>query len=520
MDFGKHLFIGIVLSCGLALCTGCAPANQPVAKQSKKLVAKSTKQTTQPKPVAPTKKAALPPKVVPQQPTEEQPTNEFAQRKNALTPQELAVPAPAVPEITDRGVPREYPLPQLDDGKIAAAGIRKLTGKHLILYTDVPEKVEDIKNLPTIFDAAVVEWGKYFSIDQAKLANWKMVGCVMVSKERFQGAGLYGSDVPDFPNGYQTGAQFWLFDQPSDYYRRHLLLHEGTHAFMSHHLGGAGPPWYSEGMAELLGTHLWDGQRLVLGYNPPDKTQVPYWGRVKIVRDEFAANRGMTLSGILTYDAQAHLKNEAYGWCWAATTFLNAHPQTTAPFQDLRKKTADSTYNFTRMFFKELHANWPQIVEDWQLYVINLEYGYDVARAATVRKPAQPLTEPTTVTVVADRAWQSTGILVEAGQTYELTATGRYTLAREPKPWVCEPNGITLEYHQHQPLGILLAAVSDPKHNDTMVTPLSQPDVIGSAGRIKPLKSGTLYLCLNDSPAKLADNEGSATVVVRSAPDR
>ena len=503
MDSGLRIDIGLMLAGFLVVCGGCGPANQPVAKQPKKTVAKQTTRPAQP-------------------PQQQKKTSPPAVSKFTPPPPRNDQPAPPRPagslaDLVQRGEAQQNTLPQFDDGKIAVAGIRKLIGKHLILYTDVPETVADVKTLPALFDAAVVEWGKYFEVDAAKLADWKLVGCVMQTKERFQGAGLYTNDLPDFPNGFQKGSQFWLYDQPSDYYRRHLLLHEGTHAFMSHWLGGAGPPWYSEGMAELLGTHQWDGQRLVLGYNPPDKAQVPYWGRVKIVRDEFAANRGMTLFDIFRYDARAHLKNEAYGWCWAAAAFLNAHPKTSALFQDLRNNTSDRSIEFSRKLHETLKVDWPQIAEDWQLYVIHLDYGYDVARAATVRKPAMPLTGPTTVTVAADHAWQSTGLQVETGQTYELTAAGRYTLAREPKPWICEPNGITLEYHQRLPLGILLAAVSDPQAGDSSITPLASPEVIGLAGKVTPKKSGTLYLCLNDSPTKLADNGGQATVVIQSA---
>jgi hypothetical protein len=504
MFFNKQIGIGATLAGFLLVCFGCSPAKPPAAKQPKKLAANQSAQ-----PATPTKPSQK--KI----PTPSQ-TSKFTPPPPRDDKPAPPRPAGSLADLVQRGAAQENALPQFDDGKIAVAGIRKLAGQHLTLYTDVPETVEDLKTLPALFDAAVIEWGKYFEVDQAKLADWKMVGCIMQSKERFQGAGLYTNDLPDFPNGYQKGSQFWLFDQPSDYYRRHLLLHEGTHAFMNHHLGGAGPPWYSEGMAELLGTHLWDGRTLALGFNPPDKTQVPYWGRVKIVRDEFAENRGMTLPDIFRYDAQAHLKNEAYGWCWAAAAFLNAHPKTSAHFQQLRSKSSDRSVEFSKAFYKELQADWPEIAEDWQLYVIHLDYGYDIARAATVRKPAQTLTGPATVTVAADHLWQSTGIQLEAGKTYELTASGRFTLARDSKPWISEPNGITIEYHQRLPLGVLLAAVSDQKTSDTGISPLASPDVIGSAGKFTPKMSGTLYLCLNDSPAKLADNEGSATVVIKS----
>lgn len=489
--------------------SGCGPMPKPaVKKQPKKIVAAAPPVTVK----QPVKKPAAPLSPPTKQPIPPAPR---------ITPpgDEPVKPRPAgsLADLVARGEAAEFALPEFDDGKIAAAGIRKLTGKHLILYTDLPETVADVQLLPQVFDAAVPLWAKYFDVDPAKLADWQVAAYVMESKARFEGAGLYTLDLPEFPNGFQKGSQFWLFDQPSDYYRRHLLLHEGTHAFMNRWLGGAGPPWYMEGIAELLGTHQWDGKQLTLGYNPPDKTLVPYWGRVKIVRDEWAAHRGMTLPDIFRYDNQAHLKNEAYGWCWAATAFLNDHPNTRDVFQELRHDTKDRSIDFSKRFSERLKPDWPNIAEDWQLYVINLDYGYDISRAAIVRLPAQPLAAGgATIKVAADRYWQSTAVQLEAGQTYELTATGRYSLAREPKPWWSEPGGITLEYHQGKPLGILLAAVNDPSLSDNGITPLANPAVIGLKSKITPMKTGTLYLCLNDSPAKLADNQGSATVVIKS----
>jgi len=142
--------------------------------------------------------------------------------------------------VTEAG---EFDLPALDEGKIRAAGIRKLTGKAIALYTDLPAAAE-IDELPQVFDAAVSAWCHYFGVDAAKVAGWRVVGCVMQDMARFEGAGLCPASVPEFPHGYSRGSQLWLYDQPSGYYRRHLVLHEGTHCFMQRWLGGAGPPWY------------------------------------------------------------------------------------------------------------------------------------------------------------------------------------------------------------------------------------------------------------------------------------
>ena len=316
--------------------------------------------------------------------------------------------------------------------------------------------------LPRVFDAAVPLWCEYFGVDPAKVAEWKIVGCVMKDKERFLGAGLFRENLPPFPHGYSAGSQLWLYDQPSDYYRRHLLLHEGTHAFMSRWLGGCGPPWYMEGMAELLGTHRWEGGKLTLAHLPRTKDEVPYWGRVKIVKDEFAASRGMPLIGIMKYDSQAHLRTEPYGWCWAAANFLDQHPQTQAAFRELKSHTKDRTIDFSKTFYERLKERVARNRRGLAALRRDCDYGYDVARAATVRKPAVDLPAGgATVTIAADRGWQSSGFKLRAGRLINSRPAGRYQVAAEPKPWPCEAGGVTIRYHRGQPLGMLLAAVSD-----------------------------------------------------------
>ena len=99
--------------------------------------------------------------------------------------------------------------------------------------------------------------------------------------------------MQEFENGISIGAEVWLYDQPTDYYRRHLLLHEGTHAFMATFLGGCGPGWYMEGTAELLariGSTTTTGE-LTLRIMPRSRDEVPMLGRIKLIRDAFAADQ-------------------------------------------------------------------------------------------------------------------------------------------------------------------------------------------------------------------------------------
>jgi hypothetical protein len=381
------------------------------------------------------------------------------------------------------------------------------------LYTDVPA-IPEVDELPAVFDAAVPLWCEYFEVDPMDATDWHMTGFVIRERARFQGAGMLPDDLPPFSNGFQRGRHLWLYDQPTAYYRRHLLLHEGTHAFMDLIVGGLGPPWYAEGMAELLGTHQWQEGKLTLAHMPGQKTETPGWGRIKIVKDQLADGNGMMPDDIMRYGPQAHLRNEPYGWCWALTAFFDSHPRTQDAFRELRKKIR--TADLTQWFRQQVEDDWGDLSEDWQVFVMNIEYGYDIARSAIVRKSAQAVPPSgATATIAADRGWQSTGIRLAAGSTYRLDATGRYQIAETSKIWWCEPGGVTIHYYQGRPLGVLLGAVRDHSQPLKGLSPLVKPQTIGLGTTIRPRHDGTLYLKINESAAELSDNQGQITLRVQ-----
>jgi hypothetical protein len=496
----RRLIVG--LAALLLLAAGCE-AQRPSAASSPNGAASSPSSKAKPvaaKPAAPRRPAVAKPRSV-------EDAHSLVPDRAPATLADLAAAAQAA----------EFALPPLDDGKIAAAGIRKLEGQHIVVYTDLPA-ADDVDELPQVFDAAVPLWCEYFGVDPAKIDAWKIVGAVMKDQDRFAGAGLYSEMLPDFSHGFNVGSQVWLYDQPSAYYRRHLLLHEGTHAFMLRWLGGAGPPWYMEGMAELLGTHRWQNGRLTLGIVPANREEVPYWGRIKIIKEETKAGRGMSLIDILQYDSQAHIHLNAYAWCWAAAAFLDQHPRTQAAFRELKRDTHDRTIEFSKRFCEQVKDQWPAIVEDWQLFVIDCDYGYDFSRATVVRKAAVELpVAGATVSLAADRGWQSTGYRLAADKTYRVTATGRYQIAASPKPWPCEAGGVTIRYANGQPLGMLLGGLSDLEGEPPAITPLVSPEPIGVAGELEPAASGTLYLKINEPANGLGDNTGVLTVTIRAA---
>ncbi len=331
----------------------------------------------------------------------------------------------------------------------------------------------------------------------------------MKDDSKFRAAGLLPDDLPPFVNGYSRGADLWWREQPSAYYRRHLMLHEGTHAFMFGTFGTCGPPWYMEGIAELLATHSWTVGKLKLNVFPSSREEFPYWGRVKIVRDSVSEGTARRLEEVLAFAPGLHSTVEPYGWCWATAAFLDGHPRYQQRFRQLPAELKNDELN---RHMKTLYADdWSDLNEEWQCYILDLDYGYDLVRNAIEFAPGKPLpADGARVTISADRGWQSTGIRLEAGKRYSIRASGRYQLGQQPQIWWSEPNGVSLRYYGGRPLGMLLAAVHPEPYDPIAVSSLLSPSVVGLGTVLAPLESGTLYLRINDSPAELSDNIGEA----------
>jgi len=403
------------------------------------------------------------------------------------------------------------PPVQVDEARRAAAGIRKLDGRRLALYTDLPSDPE-VDTLPAAFDQAFSRWCDYFGVDEAAQADWHARGFVIGDRAKFRELGLLPPDLPPFQHAYARNFEFWVYEQPSGYYRRHLVLHEGVHCFMNTLFGACGPPWYMEGMAELLSPHRWRDGRLEVPYFPKNRDEVPMLGRIKIVQEGVAAGRAMSLGGVLDYGPHAHLQTEPYAWCWALCALLDGDPRFRERFRRLNRNLLRP--DFTERFLESLGEERTTLDRQWQVFVSDIDYGYDVARSAVdFSSGLVPSDGGATVRVAADRGWQNSGVRLEGGRTYRLRASGRYQVVDGPKPWISEPGGVTLRYHRGRPLGLLLGAVL-PEGPASDASALATPIEVGLGTEITPRQSGTLYLRVNDSAAELGDNRGEVRVEI------
>lgn len=449
----------------------------------------------------------------------------------------LAATAAARPVWAQTGAPSPAPVPEFrpsdvrpkhDDKKLAAVGIRVFESKRLKLYTDIDP--EQAAPLPRLLDAAYDAFVEYFGPlpPNRERSEFQVTGYVMSDKELFREAGLLPADLPGFLNGRHRGAEFWMNQQKHDYYRRHLLIHEATHCYMTI-LGGPLPPlWYVEGMAELFGTHHLEKDGTVrFRVFPQDELDYPGLGRIAIIRKEMAEGRGLSFDAVERLSGNQFLKNEAYAWSWGLCALLDGHPRWREPFRALGRNF--SYREFDRVYRAAFEPDLQMLRTEWSLYADGIQEGYDRERAAVAFVAAKPLADGASadVEVAAARGWQSTGLTLEAGVDYEVTATGRITLAKEPKPWISEPQGVSIRYFEGRPLGQLLAWIEP--HGAPATRAAEEPEDVplrrrleviplGAKRRFRADRSGTLFLRTNDAFAELADNGGNFAVRVVRGP--
>lgn len=410
--------------------------------------------------------------------------------------------------------------PRHDDAALADLGIRRYASQRLVLYTDIDPEIA--RTLPPLIDAAYPAWVDYFGAlpESADGSEFQLTGYVMQDRSLFRDAGLLPDDLIEFEHGRHRGYRFWMAEQRYDYYRRHLLIHEATHCFMLILPRTTRPPlFYLEGMAELFGGHQLrtDGQ-VEFRVMPRDPNEAVGFGRIEMIQQAVRQGRGKLLAEVLGLSAQdfTESKSDPYAWSWAVCKFLDAHPRYGPSFRELAA-VGDGT-EFRRRLGEWLAIDGDRMQAEWDLFAHTLVYGYDIPRAAIDFRGGEPLPAGRSMkTPVASAAgWQSSGVRVEPGQSHRLTSTGTVTLAREPKPWLSGPQGITIEYAGGSPLGRVLAAVqSDTPVPEGEVGRLSCPIDVGREATFTSPVAGTLYLRVNDHWNRLGDNEGAYEIEIR-----
>ncbi len=398
----------------------------------------------------------------------------------------------------------------------AEDGLVRRDGQYVRLTTDLASR-EEAERLVESFDAAVPQWIEFWDLSESDFASFRVDACVMRDPDRFRRQGLIPENLPDFPFGYAQGQQIWVRAQPSEYYTRHLMLHEGVHCFAFAAFGGAGPTWYQEGTAELLATHGGTGTELTVNRIPLNREQVPYWGRFKLMSEQRRGGSVPSLGTVMGY--QPDLKGDVgtYGWSWAATMLLHAYPEYREAFFAAARNGRIVGPGFNRRLERTLGQQLPILSARWRVMCNDLDYGFDWSRERVDLSIDDPIWDGRSLNamVAADRGWQSVGVRVPSGVRLRIKASGEVTLARTTRPWTSQPPGITFQYHRGRPLGQLLLCVL-PNATDfdaATIEPLPIVEV-GDEATIDVPQFSWLLLRVNDDVGKLEDNQGRYEVTI------
>jgi hypothetical protein len=400
-------------------------------------------------------------------------------------------------------------------------GFNKLTTSRISIITDL-ELDDELKRWPVYLDQAMEQWKTVFAPVPIKLEGLQTTVYLIGDKAKWQKLGLLDA-LPNLIDGYQAGDQLYVVDQPSIYYRRLLFLHEATHWIMYRWQGGAGSPWLMEGMADYLGTHELKEGRVRLGFFPSSADQVPYWGRLRLISDTMNKSSAPKLSEIVAFRDMHERRMERYSWSWAACVFFANHPELRQDFQLLYRGQLDYSFESSARWLRALEQDWKKLSIQWRCFVDDLDYGLDMSRSAmewgSLENRVLTKDEEADFTLRADRGWQPTGIVMESGESIELSAEGRVVVREfaDGKKWSSEPQGITVEYYRGKPLGCLIGVLASVEEEQP--TARWETVRIGKQAVLTASQKSILLLKMNEPSRDLADNQGTLRVSIRKAGD-
>ena len=400
----------------------------------------------------------------------------------------------------------------VDEARARAAGIRKLTGKHLVLYTDVPSEPGGRPPAGRLRSGRAAV-GRVLRRRHGKDSQLASAGLSHRRPPPVRSARPDAAPATtNFTNGISIGREFWLYDQPTrllpappDAARRHARVHGRRSSAAADRAG----TWKAPPSCSARTASTSDTGQLTLRIMPQSRDEVPMLGPHQV--DPTTPSPTDACSTLPPCMKSTIASSSAT----KPTPGAGRRPSFSIRIRATATAFANCANNVPR---PELQRSLPPN--------LRRRLGRSAGRVAGVHRDARPRLRlrahgdrlsaaasrstdgRAPSTIAADRGWQSSGVRLEAGKSYRVTATGRYEIAeRRRKPWPCEPGGVTIDYHDGRPLGMLLGAIDG---TNATATTLADPFAIGLGTTIKPTASGTLYLRVNDSPAN------STTIAARS----
>jgi hypothetical protein len=366
---------------------------------------------------------------------------------------------------------------------------REVRSAHAILKTDVSERQAQI--ILAKLERLIPLLEKYFG----KRMEGIITGFVV------RDLGQWPADAFPDANGRQKIEQRGGLHVPKPLGRQRQSIiyctddhgtvqHESTHAYCYLAFGETGPTWLAEGIAEL-GNYWKEGQAEV--------DIEPHVLRYLQTTSPKRKLLEIAVPGRVPF-GQADWKD--YAWRWALCHLLSTNPNYSKRFKPLAigLMTQQPKVSFETVYGPVAR----QISFEYDLFLEQFDNGYRADLCAWQwNKKFQVLRGGAPkATVMARYGWQASGIRVEQGQSYEVTADGKWKIA--PEATESDADG------DADGRGRLMAVVMTEYQ-------LSAPFPLGAQKTFTAPASGDLYLRCQDEWNRLADNEGEITVTVKRA---
>lgn len=303
---------------------------------------------------------------------------------------------------------------------------------------------------------------------------------------------------------------------------RGVPQHEAVHAYCHQTFGRAGPTWYSEGMAEM--GHCWrEGESRV--HCLPSI--------VKYLRSV----EPKPLGAIVNSREQTGDSWQNYAWRWALCHLLANNPNYYDRFRPLGLGILTDQPDAT--FAKVYGSMAQEIAFEYLFFLEHFDLGYEVTLTAWDWKTKfrRATSVPVTCTIEANRGWQASRLLVKAGEEFEVSAEGSWSLSADgpelspfgvelpdQKPAAEKPatakKPATKKGTKMEPLGELPSVwrYDSPFKPGQLVGvlfndyELSEPFAIPADGSFVSPGEGQLFLRCEEAWNRLADNKGKVSL--------
>lgn len=401
---------------------------------------------------------------------------------------------------------------------LSEQGFQQIQSEHMTLVTDL-ELTNELRNWPVFLDQAIEQWKQIFKPEPSKLLRLHATVYLVGDRSKWNAAGLL-NEVPFLQDGFQLGNKLYVVEQPSEFYRRMLFLHEATHWIMYEWLGGAGSPWLMEGMADYLSTHQLQDNRVSLGYFPVAAEEVPSWGRILQVQNSMKQDAAPRLSEVLAFSDMRQRRMDRYCWSWAAVYFFDHHPEHGEDFRALYRGQLDYSLAASRQLKDLLEDDWNKISIQWRCFLDDLEFGYSprlMLRWGSTELETLKPDQVRRVSIQADRGWQSSGVVLEAGDKVSINASGSVEVKRfsNGESWMATPKGISVEYHRGNKLGALIGVLAPLDVEQP--SQIWSRELVGSQGTLQATQRSCLLLRVNDSVMGVNDNSGEFAIEITTS---